>query len=125
MPILFNNLTVPSLAIHKYIVSDEYCEFDYETLEELTDIYCDENNGKIFAKLNLIDDCISLTIFNVEDVHITVYYAENTQALYKTIDAKYVEIIDTMTSGNDFWDKWNAVIETFETCKIVDDRFDD
>jgi len=104
------------------------CEFDLETLEELAEMYGEENSYDSEARVRLIDGNIVLTVVDREDRpenRLIVYYVENTPGLFQDMDKKYVEaLLNSESSGNDFWDKWNAVLETLSPCKIVDDTFE-
>lgn len=126
MPVIINTVVTtpaPVTEIIKYAVTEKTCDFDFERLEELVDLLEEESDGRMEAKVNLVDGCVAITVVNKDDGNIAVYYAENNKDLYQSIDSKYLENIDLCSSGNDFWDRWSAVVEALEGCKLVDDIF--
>lgn len=136
MPLLINTMPdidlTAALEATKKIEASKHpksIDFDYEALLELVDQYYEENEYRNEARLRLVDTNLVLTLLDREDspdLGVIVYYAENTPELFAEIDRKYAEkLLNDESSGNDFWDRWNSVLETFEPCKIVDDTFEE
>lgn len=126
MPVLTNTLAKGIATKKATIIKKQanICNFDLETLEELaSDFELESDNGNQ-AYVRSFDGNVVLTIRDREENSIRVFYAENTDELFKKIDDQYLEFVMSSGSGSDFWDKWNSVLIALESCKIVDEEFD-
>ena len=105
--------------------SKKTCEFDYTNVEDLAYDYFDQTEGQGDAKVNLVDNVLTLSIYDKEDTRIRVYHSVSCPELYELIDSNYVELLKTSVISNDYWDRWNAMITALTPCQIVDEQFFD
>ena len=95
--------------------------FSFETIEELCDMLFDESGETRAARVTYENGEIILIAARLRDVDVQVYKVKDSPELYEKMDDKYVEVLENMTSGSDFYDKWHALIETLEQYKLVDE----
>lgn len=97
--------------------------FDFDQIEEVVEQLFDESGETQNAIITYEDGTITLTTVRIRDCDIQVYRSKETKEVYEQMDAKYIEILEDRTTGSDFWDMWNAIIDSLEAYKIVDDVF--
>lgn len=99
------------------------CEFDYATLEDLVYDYYDQMDGRSDAKLTIVDNILTLSIYDKDDSRFQVYHSVSCPELYELIDSNYIDLIKNASISNDYWDRWQAMIIALTPCQIVDEQF--
>lgn len=99
------------------------CEFDFLALEDLVEEYYDQTDGQSDARITLVDNVLTLSIFNKSDTHVEVYHSMSCPELYELIDSNYVDLIKRSVISNDYWDRWEAMIVALKPSQIVDEQF--
>lgn len=95
--------------------------FTFDDIEELTEELFDESGEEQSARVTYEDGTITLIKARLRDVDVQVYRVKDTPELYEAIDAEYLNVLENMTTGSDFWDRWHAVTHVLENHKIVDE----
>lgn len=101
-------------------------EFDYFDLEDLVLRYHDEQpyaEDKCDAKISIMGEIATLIILDTidEGLRSRVYRIPANDAFFLSADAEYKEILENSSTGNDFWDKWNAFMFAAIEYLIVDE----
>lgn len=94
--------------------------FSFEVIEEFVDRLFEESGEKQNAEITFIDGVITLTVCEFKECSIEVFRTKETNELYNRMDAYYLGLVDGSSTGDDFWDNWNAIKEGFQDYKIVD-----
>ena len=97
--------------------------FSFETIEELTQQYFEENECAGNAIITYDNGFLTLVVVEYKTCDIQVFHVKEDETLYAKMDKTYVNIVENMSTGSDFWDKWDAMLEIFEPFKIVDNTF--
>lgn len=95
--------------------------FDFDELEALVEQYHDHSGEKANASLRYGAGRLLLLVGTFRDFNVQVFQVAETPELYQKMEAKYIEILENRSSGDDFSDKWDAVMEVMTDYKIIDE----
>lgn len=117
-------------------------QFGYDDIEELISLYKDEMGSSYGGICNYaaeydpereakrmrgepVEDKVFITLMILKAAsEVKIYRVPVSDEIFCQIDAKYASILEESSSGNDFWDRWNAMLSVFEPWCIVNDDID-
>jgi hypothetical protein len=97
--------------------------FDLVKIEELCDQIQDESDYSLDARVTYGNGNITLVVYDKQNTGIDVYHTEASDAFFKLVDAKYIDVLENDTCGSDFWDSWYSLLEVLTPFKIAEDIF--
>lgn len=98
--------------------------FAFEDIEDMVEALFDESEETMNATITYSRDrTIRLTVVKFKNTHVRVYEMKESDALYHEIDQNYNAIIEYGNSGSDYWDRWNAMLHSVDSYKVVDEVF--
>lgn len=97
--------------------------FSFETLQEQAEAYFDESGESAGASATFENGYVTFTTCRIRECEVKVYRFQENDELYAKMDEAYIQILENLTSGSDFWDMWNAIINTIVDFVIVDEVY--
>ncbi len=97
--------------------------FTFDTVREQAEALFDESGETDAASATYANGMITLTTCRIRDCDVKVYHLKESDEIYAKMDEAYLQILENITSGSDFWDMWNAIINTIIDFLIVDEVY--
>ena len=97
--------------------------FSFDQVEEIVEQLFDEAAEEKNARVTYENEYLTLTVCRIKDCEVQVFRIKENPELYAQMDAKYLDILENESSGSDFWDMWNTIINVLESHRIVDEVF--